>query len=135
MTQELAAAMPFATLMGVRVLEASPDLVRAELMVRDELCTAGGVLHGGAAMAFADSLGAIGGYLSLPQGAIGTTTIESKTNFLGAAKAGAAVIGETTPVHRGKRTSVWQTRISAANGKPVALVIQTQMALFPDQQS
>lgn len=131
MTQNLAASMPFATLMGVTVLEATPDLVRGELLVRDDLCTAGAILHGGAAMAFADSLGAIGGFLSLPEGAIGTTTIESKTNFLGAAKAGARVIGETTPVHRGKRTSVWQTRISNDAGKPVALVIQTQMALFP----
>jgi uncharacterized protein (TIGR00369 family) len=131
MTQNLADTMPFATLMGVAVLEATPDLVRAELRVRDDLCTAGGVLHGGAAMAFADSLGAIGGFLSLPEGAIATTTIESKTNFLGAAKAGSLIAGETTPVHRGKRTSVWQTRITGENGKPVALVIQTQMALFP----
>lgn len=131
MTQNLAASMPFASLMGVTILEASPELVRGELIVRDDLCTAGAILHGGAAMAFADSLGAIGGFLSLPKGAIGTTTIESKTNFLGAAKAGARIIGETTPVHRGKRTSVWQTRIQTDAGKPVALVIQTQMALFP----
>jgi 1,4-dihydroxy-2-naphthoyl-CoA hydrolase len=135
MTANFAATMPFATLMGVSVLEATPDLVRGELTVRDDLCTAGAILHGGAAMAFADSLGAIGGFLSLPKGAIGTTTIESKTNFLGAAKAGSVIIGETTPVHRGKRTSVWQTRIIGASGKPVALVIQTQMALFADQQS
>ncbi|HRK63295.1 MAG TPA: PaaI family thioesterase [Terricaulis sp.] len=131
MTQNLAASMPFASLMGVTILEASPEQVRGELIVRDDLCTAGAILHGGAAMAFADSLGAIGGFLSLPEGAIGTTTIESKTNFLGAAKAGARIIGETTPVHRGKRTSVWQTRIQTDAGKPVALVIQTQMALFP----
>ena len=131
MTKNLAASMPFATLMGVTILEASPELVRGELIVRDDLCTAGAILHGGAAMAFADSLGAIGGFLSLPEGAIGTTTIESKTNFLGAAKARARIIGDTTPVHRGKRTSVWQTRIQTDAGKPVALGIQTQMALFP----
>lgn len=131
MTQNLAATMPFATLMGVVVREATPDLVRGEFVVRNDLCTAGGILHGGAVMAFADSLGAIGAFLSLPEGAIGTTTIESKTNFIGAAKAGGTVTGETTPVHKGKRTSVWQTRILADNGKPVALVIQTQMALFP----
>ena len=87
------------------------------------------MLHGGASMAFADSLGAIGGYLALPQGATGTTTLESKTNFLGAAPQGSTVIGETTPVHRGKRTSVWQTMIRTEDGKPVALIIQTQMAL------
>jgi uncharacterized protein (TIGR00369 family) len=122
--------MPFAKLMGVQVLEASPEKIVGELTVRDDLCTAGGILHGGAAMAFADSLGAIGAFLSLPEGAAGTTTIESKTNFLGAARAGVTVRAETTPIHRGKRTSVWQTRITAAD-KPVALVIQTQMALFP----
>jgi 1,4-dihydroxy-2-naphthoyl-CoA hydrolase len=126
----LADTMPFAKLMGVQVLEASPEKIVGELTVRDDLCTAGGILHGGAAMAFADSLGAIGAFLSLPEGAAGTTTIESKTNFLGAARAGVTVRAETTPIHRGKRTSVWQTRITAAD-KPVALVIQTQMALFP----
>jgi uncharacterized protein (TIGR00369 family) len=127
----LADTMPFARLMGVTVLEASPDKIVGELAVRDDLCTSGGILHGGAAMAFADSLGAIGAFLSLPEGAAGTTTIESKTNFLGAAKSGAVIRGETTPVHRGKRTSVWQTKITTAEGKPVTLVIQTQMVLFP----
>ena len=100
-------------------------------MVRDDLCTSGGILHGGAVMAFADSLGAVGAFLTLPEGASGTTTIESKTNFLGGAKAGVTVRGEATPVHSGKRTSVWQTRINTAEGRPVALVIQTQMVLFP----
>jgi 1,4-dihydroxy-2-naphthoyl-CoA hydrolase len=126
----LADTMPFAKLMSVKVLEASPEKIVGELTVREDLCTAGGILHGGAAMAFADSLGAIGAFLSLPEGAAGTTTIESKTNFLGAATSGAVIRGETTPVHRGKRTSVWQTKITI-DGKPVALVIQTQMALFP----
>ena len=123
-------AIPFARLMGVEILEASKDKVRARLSVAADLCTSGGTLHGGAAMAFADTLGAIGGYLALPAGATGTTTLESKTNFLGPAPQGGAVIGETTPIHRGKRTSVWQTRIETEAGKPVALVIQTQMALF-----
>ena len=123
--------IPFARLMGVEILEASKDKVRARLPVTADLCTLGGTLHGGAAMAFADTLGAIGGYLALPAGATGTTTLESKTNFLGPAPQGSAVIGETTPIHRGKRTSVWQTRIETEAGKPVALVIQTQMALFP----
>jgi 1,4-dihydroxy-2-naphthoyl-CoA hydrolase len=126
----LADNMPFAKLMGVTVLEASADKVVGELTVRDDLCTSGGILHGGAVMALADSLGAIGAFMSLPEGAAGTTTIESKTNFLGSAKSGATVRAEATPVHRGKRTSVWQTRIAASDGKPVALVIQTQLALF-----
>lgn len=123
--------MPFAKLMGVEVSEATAERIVGELNVRDDLCTAGGILHGGAIMAFADSLGAIGAFMTLPQGAIGTTTIESKTNFLGAAKLGARVRGETTPVHAGKRTSVWQTKITTAEGKAVALVTQTQMVLFP----
>lgn len=124
-------AMPFAKLMGVQITEASADRVMGTLPVRPELCTAGGILHGGAIMAFADSLGAVGAFMSLPEGAVGTTTLESKTNFLGGAKAGSTVRGEATPVHRGKRTSVWQTRITNEDDKAVALVIQTQMALFP----
>lgn len=123
--------MPFAKLMGVNVTEASADKVVGELLVRDDLCTAGGILHGGAIMAFADALGAIGGFMALPPGAVGTTTIESKTNFLGGAKAGVTVRGETTPAHRGRTTSVWQTNITTTDGKPVALVTQTQMVLWP----
>jgi uncharacterized protein (TIGR00369 family) len=123
--------MPFAKLMGVNVIEATADRVVGELIVRDDLCTAGGILHGGAIMAFADALGAVGAFLALPQGAVSTTTIESKTNFLGGAKAGVTVRGETTPAHRGRNTSVWQTKIDTTDGKPVALVTQTQMVLWP----
>lgn len=129
MTTLPADAMPFAKLMGVEVLESSKDGVKGRLLVRDDLCTTGGILHGGAIMAFADSLGAIAGFLALPDGAAGTTTLESKTNFLGGAKAATHVIGVTTPVHRGRRTSVWQTKIETEDGKPVALVLQTQMVL------
>lgn len=121
--------IPFAATMGVEIVEATKDKVVGKLVVSPGLCTTGGTLHGGASMAFADSLGAIAGFLALPEGATGTTTLESKTNFLGAAKQGATVTGETTPVHRGRRTSVWQTKITSEDGKPVALVIQTQMAL------
>jgi uncharacterized protein (TIGR00369 family) len=127
----LADTMPFSKLMGVEVSEANAERVAGTLLVRDDLCTAGGILHGGAIMAFADALGAIGAFVTLPAGATGTTTIESKTNFLGGAGVGTLVRGEATPVHLGKRTSVWQTRITGDNGKPVAIVIQTQMALFP----
>ncbi len=125
----LADQIPFAKTMGVDVTDATPERVVGRLLVRPDICTTAGTLHGGAVMAFADSLGAIGAYLSLPEGAAGTTTLESKTNFLGAAKAGLTVVGEATPVHKGKRTSVWQTRISTEDGKAVALVIQTQMVL------
>jgi uncharacterized protein (TIGR00369 family) len=125
----LADHMPFAQLMGVKVLEASPERVVGELVVREELCTTGGRMHGGAMMAFADTLGGIGGFLALPEGANATTTLESKTNFLGGAKLGATVRGEATPVHVGARTSVWTTKITSTDGKPVALVTQTQMVL------
>jgi uncharacterized protein (TIGR00369 family) len=120
--------LPFAELLGIRYLSASKERVTAELMVRDELCTRPAVLHGGAIMAFADTLGAAATVLNLPEGAW-TTTIESKTNFLAPAAVGDKVRGETTPIHRGRRTMVWQTRISTAEGRAVALVIQTQMVL------
>jgi uncharacterized protein (TIGR00369 family) len=96
--------------------------------VRVELCTRPAVLHGGAIMAFADTLGAAGTILNLPEGA-GTTTIESKTNFIAAAQAGSRVTGEATPLHRGRRTQVWQTRITTAEGRLLALVTQTQLVL------
>jgi uncharacterized protein (TIGR00369 family) len=121
---------PFPRLMGVDVLEATKESVRARLKVRPDLCTSGNILHGGAIMAFADTLGAIGAFLNLPDGA-GTTTIESKTNFIGAAKEGSTVTAETTPVHVGRRSSVWQTRIAREDGKLVAIVTQTQMVLLP----
>jgi 1,4-dihydroxy-2-naphthoyl-CoA hydrolase len=122
--------LPFATLLDIRYLSASKDKVTAELVVRDELCTRPAVLHGGAIMAFADTLGAAATVLNLPPGA-GTTTIESKTNFLAPASAGSKVVGETTPIHRGRRTMVWQTRVMNEQGRAVALVIQTQMVLEP----
>ncbi|OJU56250.1 MAG: phenylacetic acid degradation protein, partial [Alphaproteobacteria bacterium 62-8] len=92
-------------------------------------CTAGHILHGGAIMAFADTLGATGAFLNLPEGAGGTTTIESKTNFIGAAREGTTVEAEALPIHIGRRSSVWQTRITRADGKLVAIVTQTQMVL------
>jgi 1,4-dihydroxy-2-naphthoyl-CoA hydrolase len=86
------------------------------------------IMHGGAIMAFADTLGAAGTILNLPEGA-GTTTIESKTNFIAGAPLGARLVGETLPVHRGRRTQVWTTRITTAEGRLVAIVTQTQMVL------
>ena len=121
-------SMPFSNLMGVEIVERSKERVVGRLVVREDLCTAGGILHGGAFMAFADALGAIGGFLNLPAGAR-TTTLESKTNFLGAAKVGTTVTGEAVPLHIGRRSSVWQTRITNADGKLLALVLQTQMTV------
>jgi uncharacterized protein (TIGR00369 family) len=120
--------MPFTRLLGVEYVSAAPDKIVARLTVREDLCTVPAVLHGGAIMAFADSLGGAATILNLAEGAW-TTTIESKTNFLAPAPAGTVVTGECTPVHRGKRTMVWQTRITTAEGKLVALVTQTQMVL------
>jgi 1,4-dihydroxy-2-naphthoyl-CoA hydrolase len=120
--------MPFADLMGVEITAREKTRVVGRLTVREDLCTAGGILHGGAYMAFADSLGAIGGFLNLAAGAR-TTTLESKTNFLGSAKVGQAVVGEATPLHIGRRSSVWQTKISSEDGRLLALVTQTQMTI------
>ena len=120
--------LPFAKVLGLKYVAASETAVKAEMVVRPELCTRPDILHGGAVMAFADTLGAAATILNLPEGK-GTTTIESKTNFLGPAPVGATVIGETTPIHRGRRSMVWQTRVATAEGRAVALVIQTQMVL------
>ena len=120
--------LPFAELLGIEFVSASPDKIVAEMIVREDLCTRPEVLHGGAVMAFADTLGATGTILNLPEGA-GTTTIESKTNFVAPAPAGTRVIGEATPVHRGRRTMIWQTRILTPEGRLVALVTQTQLVL------
>jgi 1,4-dihydroxy-2-naphthoyl-CoA hydrolase len=120
--------LPFAELIGIEFTHVAPDRVVAELPVREALCTRPAVLHGGAIMAFADTLGATGAFLNLPPGA-GTTTLESKTNFIGSAKVGSVVTAESTPVHIGSRTSVWTTRITREDGRLVAVVTQTQMVL------
>ena len=117
----------FPGLLGVRFTEATPERVRAELTVRDELCTVPGILHGGVIMSLADTLGAVGTFLNLPQGAA-TTTIESKTNFLAAARTGQTIAGECVPLHRGKQTLVWQTRVTDGE-RLIAIVTQTQMVL------
>lgn len=132
MTEDLShvlSVQPFPRLMGVEVLEATKEKVRGRLVVRPDVCTAGHILHGGAIMAFADTLGATGAFLNLPEGSGGTTTIESKTNFIGSAKEGTTVEAESVPIHIGRRSSVWQTRITRQDGKLVALVTQTQMVL------
>ena len=120
--------LPFAELLGIEVISAAPDKIVAEMTVREDLCTSPAVLHGGAIMAFADTLGALGTIVNLPQGS-GTTTIESKTNFVAPAAVGTRIVGEATPIHRGRRTMIWQTRISGPGGRLVALVTQTQLVL------
>jgi uncharacterized protein (TIGR00369 family) len=119
----------FPSLLGVRFVSAAKDRVIAELSVRSDFCTLPGRAHGGLLMAFADTLGAYGTVLNLPDGA-STTTIESKTNFFAAGREGSVLRGEATPLHIGKRTMVWQTRITSGDAL-VALVTQTQMVLLP----
>jgi uncharacterized protein (TIGR00369 family) len=113
--------------LGLRFVEVGPDRVVAELEVAQRLCTVGGALHGGALMALADTVGGTAALLNLPAGAR-TATIESKTNFIAAVTAG-VVRAEATPLHRGRRTSVWQTRVTDASGKLLSLTIQTQAVL------
>ena len=115
-------------LMGIELGEATQEKVVATMLVRPDLCTVGGVCHGGAFMAFADTIGAIGTVMNLASG-MRTTTIESKTNFLGAAPVNTRVTAESTPLHRGKTTMVWQTMIRSEAGKLCAVVTQTQMVL------
>jgi uncharacterized protein (TIGR00369 family) len=117
-----------AELLGIRFIEASPERVVAEISFRDALTTVGGSLHGGTLMAFADTVGAAATMLNLPADA--NTTIESKTNFFAAGRSG-TMRAETTPLHRGKRTMVWQTRITDESGRLLSLTIQTQMVLEP----
>jgi len=120
--------LPFAKLMGLEITEITPERVTAELKVREELCTRPAILHGGAIMAFADTVGAYATVANLPKGAT-TTTIESKTNFFAAVPLGDIAKAECTPLHRGRTTMVWQTRISRGDGRLAALITQTQLVL------
>lgn len=118
----------FPGLMGVRLVALAPDRVVAEMDVRPDLCTAGGVLHGGAYMAFADTLGAVGTLANLAAGKR-TTTTDSSTKFIAGARVNTTVTGESVALHRGRTTMVWQTSIRNADGKLCAVVSQTQLVL------
>ena len=118
----------FPGLMGVRLTEVANDRVLAELAVRPDLCTVGGILHGGACMAFADTLGAVGTVLNLAAGKR-TTTTDSSTKFMAAAPVNSTVVGECVALHRGRTTMVRQTSIRSAQGKLCAVVTQTQLVL------
>ncbi len=124
--QEILAPL-FPGLMGLELVEGTPERVVGRLQVRADLCTVGGILHGGAVMAFADTLGAVATVLNMTAGR--TTTIESSTKFLGASPLGTTVIGECTPFHRGRTTQVWQTLIKSEDGKLRAVVTQTQLVM------
>lgn len=117
-------------LLGIEIVEATPDRVVGRLPVKAEICTTGRILHGGGIMAFADTLGAVGTFMNLPPGAT-TTTIESSTKFVAAAAEGTAVIGETIPLHKGRTTMVWQTSVRREDGRLCAVVSQTQLVMGP----
>jgi uncharacterized protein (TIGR00369 family) len=123
--------LPFAKLLGIRFISATSECVTAEMKVREDMCTRPAVLHGGAMMALADTLGACATSLNLRDGTA-TTTLESKTNFLAPATVGTTVKAECVAVHRGRRTMVWQTRVTSETGKLLAIVTQTQMVI-PDE--
>ncbi|MBB3179478.1 PaaI family thioesterase [Variovorax sp. Sphag1AA] len=118
----------FPGLMGVRLVTLEPERVVANLVVRPDLCTAGGIMHGGAYMAFADTLGAVGTIINLPKGKR-TTTTDSSTKFIGGAKVGTTVTAESVALHRGRTTMVWQTTVKSEEGKLCAVVTQTQLVL------
>jgi uncharacterized protein (TIGR00369 family) len=121
---------PFADFMGITITHVSPERVTAELKARDELNNRFGILHGGAIMALADNCGGTATTANLKEGQ-STTTIESKTNFFAAVPIGDVAKAECTPLHRGRTTMVWQTRITRGDGKLAAIVTQTQMVLQP----
>lgn len=125
--QEILAPL-FPGLMGVQLKEVTPERVVATMLVRPELCTAGGILHGGAHMAFADTLGAVGTVVNLPPGKR-TTTTDSSTKFIGGAAVNTTVTGESVALHRGRTTMVWQTSIRNEQGKLCSVVTQTQLVL------
>jgi uncharacterized protein (TIGR00369 family) len=125
--------MPMAVHLGIEFLEAERDQVTAWMQTGPEHCTVGHAVHGGVIMAFADSLGGAAAFINLPPDAKGTTTLESKTNFISAAPSGASLVGVASLLHRGRRTQVVQTRIETGQGRVVAFVTQTQMTLFAEQ--
>jgi 1,4-dihydroxy-2-naphthoyl-CoA hydrolase len=121
--------LPFAQLLGIEFISAEANSLAARMLIRPELCTIGGIAHGGAIMSFADTLAAAAAFISLPVDAKGTTTVESKTNFVASAPAGSTVVGRTTLIHRGKKTQIWQTLVATEDEKLVALIVQTQINL------
>lgn len=130
-TEQVQAAMPLCGLLGVTAVEVVAERVVLALAWRPELCTVGGAMHGGALMALADSAGATCAFLNLPEGAIATTTIESKTNLLGAVTEGSLVTATSTPLHAGRTTIVIETELRTDAGKLVAKTTQTQAVLQP----
>jgi 1,4-dihydroxy-2-naphthoyl-CoA hydrolase len=128
--EQIRDTMPLAVLLGVELLEASSEMVRGRLEWAPERCTAGGLLHGGALMALADSCGGVCAFLNLPEGSIGTATIESKTNFMRAVRDG-AVLASTRPLHKGRTLIVLESELAREDGTLVGKVTQTQVFHYP----
>ena len=122
--------IPFAAALGIELLEATPELVVSRLQWTPERCTTGGVMHGGALMALADNGGGVCAFLNLPEGAVGTATIESKTNFVRAVREG-AVTASSRPLHVGRTVVVVETELVRDDGKLAAKVTQTQAFHYP----
>lgn len=129
-TELLQTSMPLCATLGITASEASAERIVAHLDWRPELCTSGGLLHGGAVMTLADAAGGACAFLNLPEGATGTSTIESKTNFMGAVREGAVVTATATPLHRGRTTIVIETELRV-DGRLVGKTTQTQSVLRP----
>ena len=129
-TELLHASMPLCRTLGMSGSEASADRVVAHLGWNADLCTAGGLLHGGAMMALADAAGGACAFLNLPDGGVGTSTIESKTNFLGAVRDGSTLTATATALHRGRSTIVIETELRLDSGKLVGKTTQTQTVLY-----
>jgi 1,4-dihydroxy-2-naphthoyl-CoA hydrolase len=127
-TDQLHGLVPLAATLGISATEATPARVRLQMEWRAELCTAGGVLHGGALMSLADTAGAVSAFLNLPDGAQGTATIESKTNLLAAVRGG-TVTATSTPLHAGGSVIVVETELRDADERLVAKTTQTQAVL------
>ena len=121
--------VPFPAFLGFEVQRSDRSAVVVEIVLRPEYCTSGNTAHGGFLMALADFTGAIGAMETLPEGGTGTTTVESKTNMIGAAPVGTLLRATATPLHIGRRTSVWTTRIETDSGKLISVTTQTQMVL------
>ena len=126
---QIAESQPYSKLLGIKLLEATKDKVVGELLIREDLCTAGGTMHGGCMMSFCDVLGATGAWLAIPEGAKGTTTIESNTAFLRGPPPGTPVTGVSPPVRIGGRSSVWHTEVTDPNGTKVCLVTKNQLVV------
>jgi 1,4-dihydroxy-2-naphthoyl-CoA hydrolase len=129
LTEAARTSMPFAEVLGLEILFATGDEVQARIAWQERLCTAGGILHGGALMSLADAAGAFCAFLNLPEGSSSTATIESKTNFFRAVREGSVVEARSRPLHRGRTTIVVETDVHDAAGKHVARVTQTQAIL------